>query len=179
MVMLERLQADSRALQAFAWLNPGHVQVISQAPDLRHYRVRLNLDAPVASRSGYEVLAEHDVLVDIPDNYLARDHSGSFVKSRIRREGKPVFHPNSWQHDGALCYDATFTPGKSLAEQLHDAISLMQCRLINHDSPASWDVDWAFRQHGGDIKARVHQVALRLPRSDLRSNVRELPRVIQ
>lgn len=176
MVSPERLEADCQSLQAFAALNPLHVNVANISPDLRQYRVHLNVDAPVAKDAGYEIAAEHDLVVEIPDAYLTRDAQG-FVKSRIRREGKPVFHPNSWASDGALCFDSSFVPAKSLAEQVHTAISLMQCRLLNHASPADWDADWAYRQHGDEIKAQVRQVALRLPRFDIRVAARTLPTV--
>lgn len=179
MVAQQRLEADCRSLQTFAYLNPDHVRVVSQTPDLRHYRVRVAVDAPVAKDGGYEILPAHYLGVEIPDNYLARDHKGAFVKSRIRRDGRPVFHPNSWEADGALCYDSQFSPGKSLAEQVHTAISLMQCRLINPGSPASWDFDFAYKQFGDEIRSRIRQVALRLPRFDLRVTPRELPRLLR
>src|ERR1700674_169659 len=119
MATRERLDADRRSLQSFAWLNPDHVKIASETPDFRHYRLRLNIDAPVAINGSYEIQHTHDMLVDLPDNYLARDHNGAFVKSRIRRDGPPIFHPNSWASDSALCFDGQFTPSKSLAEQVH------------------------------------------------------------
>jgi hypothetical protein len=177
LALRERLQADAASLTAFAALNSQHLAVKHRAPDLRSFVVEAHMDAPVAEGDGYRVVPEHRLSIEVPDNYLSRDASGLFVKSRIRREGARLFHPNVWPSDGYCCYDSQFHPAKSLAEQLHSVLEIMQCRAVNHDSPANWDADYYFLKNAPQVQAGIRPVRFRLPAGCVRLQVRPLPRL--
>jgi len=173
----QRLLADSLALESFAELNSPHVTIAHRAPDHRRFAVDAKFDAPVVSGEGYRIAPEHRLLVEIPDNYLARDARGMCVKSRIRRDGERVFHPNVWPNEGFFCYDDRFHPSKSLAEQVYTAMRLMTGRLINHDSPADWRADYVWLHQEDQILAQISPVELRLPRGLPRAGAVSLPKV--
>ncbi len=173
----ERLQADAASLTAFATLNPQHLEVKQRGPDLRNFVVEARVDAPIADGEGYRIVPEHRLSIEVPDNYLSRDASGLFVKSRIRREGERLFHPNVWPTDGYCCYDSQFHPAKSLAEQLHSVLEMMQCRAVNHDSPANWDADFYFLKNAAKMRVGIRPVRFRLPAGGVRLHVRPVPRL--
>jgi hypothetical protein len=177
MLSRERLEADARSLRALAALNPGCIKVVASSPDLRHYEVDVHLDAPVATTKGYAIVPQHRVTVEIPDNYLTRDGNGLFIKSRIRRQGERIYHPNVWPSDGYFCFDDQFYPAKTIADQFASALELMQCRAVNHDSPADWEADYFFLQNAPAIRAQLRQVPIRLPTASLRLGERALPRL--
>jgi hypothetical protein len=177
MVDWERLRGDASSLQALTAANPRHLALVERAPDLRRFVVRTALDAPVVAGDGYRIAPEHDMVIEIPDNYLATNGAGQFVKSRIKRHGERLFHPNCWPNDGCLCYDSQFYPEKSLADQFMTVINLMQLRAINHDSPADWDADYFYLHHRDEVRARIRPVMLVLPRGGVRLRPRSLPRV--
>ncbi len=173
----ERLRADAASLTAFAALNTQHLAVKQRAPDLRNFVVEAHVDAPVADGDGYRIVPDHRLSIEVPDNYLSRDASGLFVKSRIRREGERLFHPNVWPTDGYVCFDSQFHPAKSLAEQLHSVLEIMQCRAVNHDSPANWDADYFFLKNAAQVQAGIRPVLFRLPAGGVRLQVRRIPRL--
>lgn len=176
-MITERLKADYASLEALVNLNPKYLTLVDHAPDLRRFTLSARFDAPIAKEEGYVIADQHSLSVEIPDNYLRRDAAGLFVKSRIRREGERVFHPNCWPSDGYLCYDSQFHPGKSLAEQVWTACRLMQCQLVNHGSPADWEADFHFLQAGDQIRAKIRPVELLLPRPTPRIAAPALPSV--
>ena len=177
MVLEQRRRADRYALEAFTALNAPHLRTIYKAPDDRRFVGHARFDAPVVTGDGYRIAPEHRLLIEIPDNYLARDANGKYVKSRIRREQERVFHPNVWPADGYFCYDDQFVPAKSLAEQLWAVTQIMQGRLINHGSPADHEADYFYLRHGSQILSQISPVQLRLPRGLPRASAVSLPRV--
>ena len=42
------------------------------------------MDAPVATGSGYRIMRDHTLVIEIPDGYLSRDAGGLYVV-RMRR----------------------------------------------------------------------------------------------
>ena len=178
MPLQERLQADYLSLRTFASINPNHLELIHRAPDLRRFAVRAQLPAPIASGGGFRIAGDHTLVIEIPDNYLHRDANGLYVKSRIRRQGEPVYHPNVWPADGYFCYDDQFHPAKSLAGQLWAATELMQCRAVNHESPANWEADFYYLKNGDAVRGRINPVPLRLQRGGVRVASVSCPRLV-
>ena len=178
MPLQERLQTDYLSLQTFASINSNHLELTYRAPDLRRFSVRARLQAPIASGDGFVIAGDHTLVIEIPDNYLHRDANGLFVKSRIRREGERVYHPNVWPSDGYFCYDDQFHPAKSLAEQLWSATELMQCRAVNHESPANWEADFFYLKNTDTIRELVDSVPLRLQRGGVRVAAISSPRLV-
>jgi hypothetical protein len=173
----DRLRADACALQALAAVNPSRLTLLASAPDLRHFVVRAKLDAPVVAGDGYRIAREHDMIIEIPDNYLASNGAGQFVKSRVKRSGERLYHPNVWPSDGYLCFDSQFHPAKTLADQFLTVINMMQLRALNHDSPADWDADYFYLHHGDEVRAQIRPVLLVLPRGGVRVRSRPLLRI--
>lgn len=176
----ERLLADAHALEFFAALNAPLVKLSHRAPDLRRFAVDANFDAPVVEGDGYRIVKQHHLIIEIPDNYLSRDSNGMYVKSRIRRgaeRAERVFHPNVWPTDGYFCHDDRFHPAKSLAEQVWNAMRLMQGQLVNHGSPADWRVDYYWLQYEQQILAQISPVEFRLPPGLPRAGSASLPKV--
>lgn len=177
MVSWERLHADACALQALAAANPQHLTLAERAPDLRRFVVRTQLDAPVVAGDGYRIAREHDMVIEVPDNYLASNGAGQFVKTRIKRNGERLFHPNTWPGDGYICFDSQFFPEKTLADQFLSVVNIMQLRAINRDSPADWEADYFYLHHGNEVRAQIRPVVLVLPRGGVRLRSRSLPRI--
>jgi hypothetical protein len=177
MVSWERLRADALSLQTLAALNSRHLTVLERAPDLRRFAVEARIDAPIAAGEGFQMAPVHELVVEIPDDYLGSDGSGRFVKSRIKRTGERLFHPNVWPSDGYICFDDQFFPEKSLADQFVSVVELMQLRAVNHGSPANWDADYYYLQHKDSMRAQIRPVHLMLPKGGVRLRPRELPRV--
>lgn len=175
MQVQERLRADALALQTLVNLNPDKLRLSHRAPDLRRFDVELQADAPVAQSSGFRIEPLHHLIVEIPDNYLTRDANGLFIKSRIKREGQRLYHPNCWPSDGYLCFDDQFHPAKTLADQVVTVIEMMQCRAVNHDSPADWEADYYFLKNGEAIRDQIRPVCIRLPLGGVRVATRSMP----
>jgi hypothetical protein len=178
MQLQERLRADALSLQTLAGLNPDHVAVSYRAPDLRRFTLEVAADAPVAVESGFRVEPRHTLVVEIPDGYLSRDANGLFIKSRIKRDGARLYHPNCFPNDGYLCFDDQFHPAKSLADQVATVIEMMQCRAVNHDSPADWEADYYFLKNAEAVRSQLRPVQIRMPRGGLRMAVRSTPRLL-
>lgn len=177
MLLDERLRADHLSLVNFAAANPAYLEVASRSPDLRRFEVDAHLDAPVAAGDAFRIERDHRLIIEIPDNYLSRDGAGGFVKSRIRRRGDRIFHPNVWG-DGAFCFDSAFHPSKGLDQQLLSALELMQCQVVNHGSVAHWESDLAFVKKGGEIIAQITPARFTLPRGGVRLRVIAPPRLV-
>ncbi|OFV83274.1 MAG: hypothetical protein A2W26_04750 [Acidobacteria bacterium RBG_16_64_8] len=175
MPLLERLKADDLSLQTLVAANPDHLQLAYRAPDLRRFSVDARMDAPVATGSGYRIMRDHTLVIEIPDGYLSRDAGGLFTKSKIKRQGQRVFHPNVWPVDGAFCFDSQFHPAKSLAEQVWTAFELMQGRKVNHESPADWEADYLYLNKGEELLREITAVRLLLPRGGVRISTLTLP----
>jgi hypothetical protein len=178
MQLQERLRADALSLQTLASLNPDHLVVSHRAPDLRRFMIDVTVDAPVAAESGYRVEPRHRLVVEIPDGYLSRDANGLFIKSRIKRDGARLYHPNCFPSDGYLCFDDQFHPAKSLADQVATVVEMMQCRAVNHDSPADWDADYYFLKNAEAVRSQIRPVRIFMPRRGLRMSVRSTPRLL-
>lgn len=178
MQLQERLRSDALSLQTLAGLNPDHVAVSYRAPDLRRFMLDVTADAPVAAESGFRVEARHRLVVEIPDGYLSRDANGLFIKSRIKRDGARLYHPNCFPTDGYLCFDDQFHPAKSLADQVATVIEMMQCRAVNHDSPADWEADYYFLKNAEAVRSQIRPVRILMPRGGVRVAVRSVPRLL-
>jgi ubiquitin-protein ligase len=177
MVSEERLRADALTLQTLVSLNSGHLSLVERSADFRRFVLRARLDAPVSTKDGYRIDREHTVLIEIPDGYLGRGPGGLFTKSRIKRQGEPVYHPNVWPSDGYFCFDDQFHPAKSLAEQTATAFDMMQCKAVNHDSPANWEADYYFLHNEERVRSQIRQVEIRRPRGLTRLMSRSMPRI--
>ncbi len=177
MVSEDRLRADALALQTLVNLNSAHLALVERSCDLRRFVLHARIDAPVSTPAGYRIAGEHAVIVEIPDGYLGRGPGGFFTKSRIRRKGEFIYHPNVWASDGCFCFDDHFHPAKSLADQVVAAIDLMQCKQINHDSPANWEADYYFLQHENDVRRQICPIEIRRPRGTTRVMSRSVPRI--
>jgi hypothetical protein len=178
MQLQERLRADALSLQTLAGLNPNYVAVSYRAPDLRRFVVDINVDAPVAEESGFRIQPQHRLVVEIPDGYLSRDANGLFIKSRIKRDGDRLYHPNCFPTDGYLCFDSQFHPAKSLADQVGTVIDMMQCRAVNHDSPADWEADYYFLKNAEAVRSQIRPVRILMPRGGVRVAIRTTPRLL-
>lgn len=178
MQLQERLRADALSLQTLAGLNPGHIELPYRAPDLRRFLVDVTADAPVAAEPGFRVERRHRLVVEIPDGYLGRDANGLFIKSRIKRDGARLYHPNCFPGDGYLCFDDQFHPAKSLADQVVTVLEMMQCRAVNHDSPADWEADYYYLKNAAAVRAQIRAVRIMMPRGGMRVAVRSTPRLL-
>lgn len=123
-----RLRKEIEDLKRLEAASSG-VVAIAASPNLRHYDITLRVPAPVGTDEHYTVEREHQLRLDLQDDFPA---SGP-----ICRFSRPILVPNIWE-DGTVCIvEHAWMPEQHLDQVVCDIIEEMQGLEPNYESVAN------------------------------------------